>query len=198
MINDEPVRHNSWRKEKCGGLKMFKSFLKIFFGFILLTAMTGCSYKLKAYSQVRDRVDIDMPGSRGYAATGESATAKKTRRVYVVEFVKEPQEEKNPAPKAASSVKQDGLNYQTVESVPHFDVVDEEKGATAAQERPSYPVVDGYVQYTVEKDDTLQGISKKFYDNYSSWTKIYDANKEKIENPNVLRPGTVIRIPQEK
>ena len=45
------------------------------------------------------------------------------------------------------------------------------------------------------KDDTLQKISKKVYGSHGKWTKIYDANKDKIKNPNFVKPGTVITIP---
>ena len=49
--------------------------------------------------------------------------------------------------------------------------------------------------YTVQKDDTLQKISKKIFGTYSKWYKIYKANKDKIKDPNVLQPGTVLTIP---
>jgi len=49
--------------------------------------------------------------------------------------------------------------------------------------------------YTVQKDDTLQKISKKIFGTYAKWYKIYKANKDKISNPNVLKPGTVLTIP---
>ena len=52
--------------------------------------------------------------------------------------------------------------------------------------------------YTVQKDDTLQKISKKVFGSYGKWYKIYEANKEKIKNPNVLKPGTVLTIPTVK
>jgi len=53
----------------------------------------------------------------------------------------------------------------------------------------------GFVEYTVEKDDTLQKISKKFYDSYSKWPRIYEANKAVIPNPDKIQPGIVIQIP---
>ncbi|MBI5023504.1 MAG: LysM peptidoglycan-binding domain-containing protein [Candidatus Omnitrophica bacterium] len=53
------------------------------------------------------------------------------------------------------------------------------------------------IQYTAEKDDTLQKISKKFYDSYSKWTRIYEANKSVIPNPDRIKPGTVLQIPMD-
>ena len=51
--------------------------------------------------------------------------------------------------------------------------------------------------YTIQEDDTLQKISKKFYDAYSKWPKIYEANKDKLKSPEFIKPGITIRIPQE-
>lgn len=49
--------------------------------------------------------------------------------------------------------------------------------------------------YPVEKGDTLWGIAKKFYGNGSKYTKIYEANKDKIKNPNLIYVGQVLTIP---
>jgi nucleoid-associated protein YgaU len=52
-----------------------------------------------------------------------------------------------------------------------------------------------FQEYTVEKGDTLQKISKKFYDSYSKWPGIYEANKDVIADPNNIKPGIVLQIP---
>ena len=49
--------------------------------------------------------------------------------------------------------------------------------------------------WTVKKGDTLWGLAKKFYGNGSKYTKIYEANKDKIENPNLIYVGQVLTIP---
>lgn len=49
--------------------------------------------------------------------------------------------------------------------------------------------------YTIKKGDTLWAIAKKYYGNGSQYTKIYNANKDKIKNPNLIYPGQVIKIP---
>ena len=49
--------------------------------------------------------------------------------------------------------------------------------------------------YTVVKGDTLWGIAKKFYGKGSKYTTIYNANKDKIKNPNLIYPGQVLTIP---
>lgn len=49
--------------------------------------------------------------------------------------------------------------------------------------------------YTVKKGDCLWNIAKKFYGNGSKYTVIYNANKSKIKNPNLIYPGQVLTIP---
>lgn len=50
-------------------------------------------------------------------------------------------------------------------------------------------------EYTIEPGDTLSAIAKKFYGNASDWKKIYEANKTKIKNPDLIYPGDKIIIP---
>ena len=49
--------------------------------------------------------------------------------------------------------------------------------------------------YTVKKGDCLWNIAKKFYGKGSAYTKIYDANTNKIANPNLIYPGQIFVIP---
>ncbi len=46
--------------------------------------------------------------------------------------------------------------------------------------------------YTVVKGDCLWNIAKKFYGNGKQYTKIYNANRDKIKNPNLIYPRTSI------
>lgn len=48
--------------------------------------------------------------------------------------------------------------------------------------------------YTVKKGDTLSSIAKKFYGS-ANYKKIYEANRDKIKDPNHLLAGIEIRIP---
>lgn len=49
--------------------------------------------------------------------------------------------------------------------------------------------------YTVKRGDCLWNIAKKFYGNGSKYTVIYNANKNKIKNPNLIYVGQVLTIP---
>ncbi len=50
--------------------------------------------------------------------------------------------------------------------------------------------------YVVVKGDSLWKIAKKFYGSGSQNTRIYNANKDKIKNPNLIYPGQVLVIPK--
>lgn len=49
--------------------------------------------------------------------------------------------------------------------------------------------------YTVKSGDCLWNIAKKYYGNGAQYTKIYNANKGKIKNPNLIYTGQVLTIP---
>lgn len=49
--------------------------------------------------------------------------------------------------------------------------------------------------YTVEKGDNLSSISKRFYGKSKYWRQIFDANRDTIENPDLIYPGQTIRLP---
>ena len=59
----------------------------------------------------------------------------------------------------------------------------------------SIPASAGGESYTVQKGDTLQKISKKFYGTTQNWYKIYKANKEVLKSPDRIQPGQMLRIP---
>ena len=53
-----------------------------------------------------------------------------------------------------------------------------------------------YEEYEVKKGDSLYKLSRRFYGNDHGWKKIYQANEEKINNPDRLLVGTLLRIPR--
>ena len=58
----------------------------------------------------------------------------------------------------------------------------------------------GYKTYTVKyrekQRDCLWRISEKFYRNPMLWRSIFEANRDKITNPNLIYPGWVLKIPK--
>jgi uncharacterized protein YidB (DUF937 family) len=49
--------------------------------------------------------------------------------------------------------------------------------------------------YTVAKGDSLSKIAKKVYGDANQWKRIFEANRDQIENPDLIHPGQVLRIP---
>lgn len=49
--------------------------------------------------------------------------------------------------------------------------------------------------HTVAKGESLSRIAKRYYGDAKQWRKIFDANKDKIENPDLIFPGQVLKIP---
>ena len=61
--------------------------------------------------------------------------------------------------------------------------------------KPPEPAKPAQQDYVVKAGDTLSDLAKAFYGTSSLWRKIYDANKDVIEDPDNVKPGTTIRIP---
>ncbi len=51
--------------------------------------------------------------------------------------------------------------------------------------------------YEIVSGDTLGAIAKRFYGDASKYTRIHEANKELIPDPNKIYPGQKIKIPQD-
>ncbi|MET0229741.1 MAG: LysM peptidoglycan-binding domain-containing protein [Rhodanobacteraceae bacterium] len=49
--------------------------------------------------------------------------------------------------------------------------------------------------YTVNKGDTLSKIAREFYGSANRWHEIFDANRDQISNPDLIKPGQVLKIP---
>lgn len=49
--------------------------------------------------------------------------------------------------------------------------------------------------YTVQAGDTLGKIAQALYGDGSRWAEIYEANKAKIADPNVIEIGQELKIP---
>lgn len=49
--------------------------------------------------------------------------------------------------------------------------------------------------YTVKPGDTLSKIAKDMLGNAGAYMKIFEANKDQLTNPDLIKPGQVLRIP---
>lgn len=74
----------------------------------------------------------------------------------------------------------------TTPSQPQAMAVEKERDASTAPKAKTY---------TVKKGDTLWAIAAKYYGAGAQYTKIYNANTDKISNPNLIYVGQVLTIP---
>ena len=49
--------------------------------------------------------------------------------------------------------------------------------------------------YVVKSGDTLSGIAKAMYGDAGRWPEIFEANKDKLSDPNLIHPGQELSIP---
>ncbi len=53
----------------------------------------------------------------------------------------------------------------------------------------------GLQTYTVKSGDTLSKIAKQYYGDAGQYMKIFEANKDKLTNPDQIKPGQELKIP---
>ena len=172
-----------------------KQAFKIMLCLALSVVLSGCI--VRAYKQVKAREDQTVTGNRGYLqGTPPPAESKspKTRETLVVEVeLKSPLQVQLGKPKeikpAEEKVTEGNKGY-----ISGGPVEEEEMNVAAEPEKAKKA---SFVQYKIKKDDTLQKISQRFYKTVKKWNKIYQANTDKIKDPNRIKPGVTLDIPQE-
>ncbi len=60
---------------------------------------------------------------------------------------------------------------------------------------PPSPVKEPRI-YEVVAGDTLSKIAKHFYGDAAKYPKIFDANRDQLKDPNVIKPGQRLKIPE--
>jgi len=50
--------------------------------------------------------------------------------------------------------------------------------------------------HIVGKNETLSEVARRYYGSAGKWQKIYNANRSTIKNPDRVRPGTKLIIPE--
>ncbi len=54
---------------------------------------------------------------------------------------------------------------------------------------------DVFGYHTVQSGDTLSKIAKSAYDNAGAYNKIFEANRDILTDPNMIKPGQRLKIP---
>ncbi|MCM8799592.1 MAG: LysM peptidoglycan-binding domain-containing protein [Candidatus Omnitrophica bacterium] len=164
---------------------------KNIFLILILSLLIGCT--LRTYSVVKERVDQDLCGNRGYlkGSAPLPKERKTTRTTQVIELELFPPikfEKLHPEKKLEE--KEDKKLWGNLGYIERKKVVLQE-----AQKPPTKTRIE---KYTIQKNDTLQKISKKFYGTTKYWQRIYEANRSILKDPNSIYPGQVINIPLEE
>jgi nucleoid-associated protein YgaU len=88
--------------------------------------------------------------------------------------------------------------WDAIKTIPDWrnDIVADIKATGAAQ--PSAVGTSGTAEnsYTVKPGDTLSNIAKEKLGDASAYMEIFNANKDVLTDPNKIKPGQVLKIPQ--
>ena len=52
-----------------------------------------------------------------------------------------------------------------------------------------------FITYVVRAGDSLSAIAQKYYGDANRWKEIWEANKDKVPDPNLITVGQELRIP---
>lgn len=74
-------------------------------------------------------------------------------------------------------------------------VINEKTSVKKQRQASSSPAPSQDTTYTVKDGDCLWNIAKAIYGDGAQYTKIYEANQDKVMNPNLIFTGQVLTIP---
>ena len=76
-----------------------------------------------------------------------------------------------------------------------FSRVQSGSSTQPAQPAPSLGGTGTARTYTVKAGDSLSKIAKREYGDAGKWNAIFEANRDKIKNPDLIHPGQVLNLP---
>jgi nucleoid-associated protein YgaU len=77
--------------------------------------------------------------------------------------------------------------------MPTPDFSDVQGGSSSTA--PNTSGSNGGKTYVVAKGDSLSAIAQREYGDAKEWRRIYDANRDTIQNPDLIYPGQTLRLP---
>ncbi|MEI8349773.1 MAG: LysM peptidoglycan-binding domain-containing protein [Candidatus Omnitrophota bacterium] len=148
--------------------------------------LSGCL--TRTYTVEKPRVDTTVEGNQGYlfgtpSSSEKTTHLKDTRTISVLEV------ELGSHPISKEKVQAPQIQAQET-------VVDEAVTEEEIEENELEPTTEKkYNYYKIEKNDTLQKISQKFYGTTKKWHKLYEENRDVLASPDKVYPGKTIKIP---
>ena len=88
--------------------------------------------------------------------------------------------------------------WDAIKTIPTWqkDIVADIKVTGAAPPIPgATPAADSGKTYTVKAGDTLSKIAKDHLGSANAYMKIFDLNKDRLSDPDQIKPGQVLRLP---
>ncbi|MFH1458115.1 MAG: LysM peptidoglycan-binding domain-containing protein [Candidatus Omnitrophota bacterium] len=163
----------------------------------LCVLLSGCT--VRTYPLIRDRVDQDLStGNRGYlqgiAPAAPERKSKRTTRVVEIELSSPIKIDKRSREEVAES--------STTTAASDEEWLEDEDNNQGYITQSLVPVMKkpsqmAFEKYTVQKGDTLQKISQKYFGTTKKWQKIYEANTNTLKGPDKIYVGQVLDIPMD-
>lgn len=171
-----------------------------------LFSISLCGCLVRTYTVEKPRVDMQVKGNQGYLigqgsgnqCIKKTTNLRETRKISVmeIEFGQHGPREGSAGSKEtktnfscrgdSSQDSMDDRDWQDNNSPePELVGLGEEKQSLTGE----------YLYYQVEKKDTLQKISSKFYGTTKKWKSIYNYNSDILKGPDKIYPGQKIKIP---
>ena len=82
------------------------------------------------------------------------------------------------------------------ESKPDFNNVRSGGSSTAPTASQPTSTISAGRTYVVQKGDSLSKIAKREYGDANKWRAIYEANKDLINDPDLIYPGQELKLPR--
>lgn len=84
--------------------------------------------------------------------------------------------------------------FDRKEEKPKADFSNVRSGSSTQPDEVAEPARAG-TSYTVKAGDSLSAIAKREYGDAGQWKRIFEANRDKIDNPDLIHPGQELTIP---
>lgn len=178
--------------------------MRNFVGLLILILLTGCL--VKTYTIEVPRQDIEINGNRGYLygqpKEKKTTVEKKTRSISVIEFDFGPRYTPSPSERKITEENKGKDDREIISEMLQKEnmreIIEEDNQSVSVNkvEKEEEEEKDKYEFYTVQKNDTLQKISQKFYGTTRKWKFIYNYNTDVIKDPDKIKPGMTLKIPK--
>ena len=88
--------------------------------------------------------------------------------------------------------------WDAIKTIPDWskEVVADIKASGGSGQSPAAGTSGGGKTYTVKPGDTLSKIAKEMFGDANAYNEIFEANRDQLNDPNKIKPGQVLKIPQ--